>query len=128
MPASEIGFIVIVVALVSGLVVALRAPTRPLADARNRARRMSATAVGAILASVAMGSIGQPGLGLGAAAVGAGAAAIGVWLSRCAGGEDDGPGPPDPEPPDPNDEGRNPEWDLFDRERSGWDRPKVGAG
>ncbi|HEX4107319.1 MAG TPA: hypothetical protein VHX88_04250 [Solirubrobacteraceae bacterium] len=128
MPASEIFFIVVVIGLLGGLFVALRAPTRFVADARTRADKMAVASVGAIIASGVLGLARQPALGVGTAAVAAGSAALGLYLTRCADSGDDGGEPRHPDSPDPGDDGDagGPEWDSFDRERAGWERP-VGV-
>jgi hypothetical protein len=119
----DASFFAIAGGLVGAIVLAARAPTRPVRDARRHAERLSIAAASVLLAALALAFADQPEAGMFASGIGAMAAALGLWLGRCAGGEDDGGEHREPAEPHGGFD-----WDSFDRERAGWERPLAGAG
>lgn len=125
MEVLDASFFAIAGGLVGAIVLAARAPTRPVRDARRHAERLSIAAASVLLAALALAFANEPVAGMFASGVGAMAAALGLWLGRCAGGEDDGGEGREPEPPEPH---GGFDWDSFDRERAAWERPLAGVG
>jgi hypothetical protein len=135
MALIDLLFLMVASLLLGVAVAAALAPAPEYPDCRRKAGRAGVFSCIGVTMALVLAAVGLPGMGMFAAAGGAAAAAVGAWLAR--GGRDDGEGgsevdtdPPSPSPgtdrPEPT-SGPGLDWDGFDRERAGWDRPLVGV-